>query len=175
MRPESEPQSDVHPAPDSAPKPAGEPPQPPNPPEPPQQEPGPIGSPAPDPDILRAAAGIAHATVKAQRDTWAFLIQVAGNEKHFHIPGKVKGDHGFVSVRFSGPSLVAAITSLSHIAHITDNPNTRAIAEHIRDKITAAVREVLDNPGSGNKGKPVCIVIDDRPARTEGETTIEAK
>ncbi|GAA2246324.1 hypothetical protein GCM10010145_11660 [Streptomyces ruber] len=144
--------------------PGGSEDEPPNPPEPPQPRCGPTGPPEPDPDILRAAAGIAHATVQAQRDTWAFLIQVAGNETHFHIPGKVKDDDGFVKVRFSGPSLVAAVTSLHRVAHTTDNPNTRAIAEHVRDKITAAVREVLNNPRSGNTGKPVCIVIDDRPA-----------
>lgn len=117
-----------------------------------------------DPDVLRAAAGVAHATVEAHRDTWAFLIQVAGNEQHFHIPGKVDDHEGFVSVRFSGPSLVAAMTSLGHVHATTGNPVTRAIADHIRFKITAAVRDIMDNPGRGGDGTPVRIVIDDRAA-----------
>ncbi|WP_282797888.1 hypothetical protein [Streptomyces sp. CC224B] len=116
----------------------------------------------PDSDILRAAAGIAHATVEAHRDTWAFLIQVAGNEQHFHIPGAVQDDDGFVSVRLSGPSLVAAITSLAHVTRDTKNPVTRAIADHIQNKITKAVQAIIDRPHSGDPGTPVRIVIDDR-------------
>ncbi|MFJ3799932.1 hypothetical protein ACIPSJ_27075 [Streptomyces sp. NPDC090088] len=139
-------------------------------------EPAPQSAPAHDsnpvhsePAILRAAAGIAHATIEAHRDTWAFLIQVAGREEHFHIPGKVDDNDGFVSVRFSGPSLVAAITSLTHVTHTADNPVTRAIADHIATKITTAVQAVTDNPrtsGNGN-GKPVRIVIDDRAQADE--------
>lgn len=126
----------------------------------------------PDPDILRAAAGIAHATVEAHRDTWAILIQVAGNEQHFHIPGKVEDHDGFVSVRFSGPSLVAAITSLDRVHRTAPSPVTRAIADHIHGKITAAVQEITDNPHRGDgDGKPVRIVIDDRPAHAEPATT----
>ncbi|MER7053430.1 hypothetical protein [Streptomyces sp. NPDC000351] len=123
---------------------------------------------SPDPSILQAAAGIAHVTVEAHRDTWAFLIQAAGNEEHFHIPGKVDDHDGFVSVRFSGPSLVAAITSLDHIAHTAPNPVTQAIARHIGQKITTAVEEILTAPASSDDGKPVRIVIDDRAA--PGET-----
>ncbi|CAL9672688.1 hypothetical protein SUDANB15_07520 (plasmid) [Streptomyces sp. enrichment culture] len=121
----------------------------------------------PDPDILRAAAGIAHATVEAHRDTWAFLIQVAGNEEHFHIPGRVEDHEGFVSVRFSGPSLVAAITSLDHVHHTAESPVTRAIAAHIHGKITTAVQEIIDRPGRDGDGTPVRIVIDDRAAADE--------
>ncbi|MEV1019705.1 hypothetical protein [Streptomyces sp. NPDC050264] len=116
----------------------------------------------PDPGILRAAAGIAHATVEAHRDTWAFLIQVAANAQHFHIPGKVKDDDGFVSVRLSGPSLVAALTSLAHVTHATDNTVTRAIASHIQGKITAAVQAIIDRPSSDGSGSPNRIVIDDQ-------------
>jgi hypothetical protein len=122
----------------------------------------------PDPDILRAAAGIAHATVEAHRDTWAFLIQVAGSEQHFHIPGRVEDHEGFVSVRFSGPSLVAAITSLDHVAHNANSPVTRAIADHLHGKITTAVQEIIDRPHRGDgDGTPVRIVIDDRAAADE--------
>lgn len=119
---------------------------------------------SPDPAVLQAAAGIAHATVEAHRDTWAFLIQTAGNEQHFHIPGKVEDHDGFVSVRFSGPSLVAAITSLNHIAHTATNPVTQAIARHIGQKIVTAVEEILTSPANDGDGKPVRIVIDDRAA-----------
>jgi hypothetical protein len=131
----------------------------------PTPEPTPEPASGPDPDILRAAAGIAHATVEAHRDTWAFLIQTAGREQHFHIPGKVHDDDGFVQVRFSGPSLVAAITSLDHVAHNADSPVTRAIADHIHQKITTAVQEIIDRPHRGHgDGTPVRIVIDDRAA-----------
>ncbi|MGV4890742.1 hypothetical protein ACSR0Z_29985 (plasmid) [Streptomyces viridosporus] len=135
----------------------------------PVPEPEPDVEPAsgPDPDILRAAAGIAHATVEAHRDTWAFLIQVAGNEQHFHIPGRVEDHDGFVSVRFSGPSLVAAITSLAHVTHTADSPVTRAIAAHIHGKITVAVQAIIDNPSRDGDGTPVRIVIDDRAATDE--------
>ncbi|MEV5432737.1 hypothetical protein [Streptomyces sp. NPDC052701] len=121
----------------------------------------------PDPDILHAAAGIAHATVEAHRDTWAFLIQVASNEEHFHIPGRVEDHEGFVSVRFSGPSLVAAITSLDHVHHTAESPVTRAIAAHIHGKITTAVQEIIDRPGRDGDGTPVRIIIDDRAAADE--------
>ena len=140
----------------------------------PAPEPEPHLEPAsgPDPDILRAAAGIAHATVEAHRDTWAFLIQTAGREQHFHIPGKVEDHEGFVSVRFSGPSLVAAITSLDHVHHTADSPVTRAIATHIHGKITTAVQEIIDRPHRGDgDGTPVRIVIDDRAAA--GDTDAE--
>jgi hypothetical protein len=112
--------------------------------------------------ILTAAAGVAHATLEAHRDTWAFLVQVAGNAEHFHIPGAVKDDDGFVQVRLSGPSLVAAITSLAHTTHDTNSPVTRAIADHIQSKITQAVQAIIDRPHSGDPGTPVRITIDDR-------------
>ncbi|MFF0698510.1 hypothetical protein ACFYU4_38480 [Streptomyces tendae] len=129
---------------------------------------------SPDPAVLRAAAGIAHAIVEAHRDTWAFLIQTAGNEQHFHIPGEVDDHEGFVSVRFSGPSLVAAITSLNHIAQTAANPVTQAIASHIQQKITAAVHEIITRPSTGGEGKPVRIVIDDRAAPAEAAHTTTA-
>ncbi|MFI8191406.1 hypothetical protein ACIF8T_21725 [Streptomyces sp. NPDC085946] len=153
---EPEPQPVEQPAPEPAPEP--------------EQTPEPVSE--PDPDILRAAAGIAHATVEAHRDTWAFLIQVAGNEQHFHIPGRVEDHDGFVSVRFSGPSLVAAITSLDHVHRTADSPVTRAIAAHIHQKITTAVQQIIDRPHRGDgDGTPVRIVIDDRAAPAEPDDT----
>ncbi|MFH8534716.1 hypothetical protein ACH4GE_40805 [Streptomyces tendae] len=128
----------------------------------------------PDAAVLRAAAGIAHAIVEAHRDTWAFLIQTAGNEQHFHIPGKVDDHEGFVSVRFSGPSLVAAITSLNHIAQTAANPVTQAIASHIQQKITTAVHEIITHPSTDGEGKPVRIVIDDRAASADASNTTTA-
>jgi hypothetical protein len=155
--PEPEPQPAPEPAAQADPRPAAPEPQP------------AAGAEAddriePDPLILRAAAGVAHATIEAHRDTWAFLIQIAGNEQHFHIPGKVEDHDGFVSVRFSGPSLVAAITSLTHVIDTTGNPVTRAIADHIRLKTIASVRAIIDNPGRDGDGTPLRIVIDDRAA-----------
>lgn len=125
----------------------------------------------PDAGMLRAAAGIAHATLVAHRDTWAFLIEVAAGEQHFHVPGQVDDHDGCVSVRFSGPSIVAALTGLARVSAETDNPVTRAVADQIRHKITAAVREVVDNPRTDGDGDPVRIVIDDRTARREPEET----
>ncbi|MFI2614806.1 hypothetical protein [Streptomyces sp. NPDC018584] len=130
------------------------------------------GQDEPDSGILRAAAGIAHATIEAHRDTWAFLVQVAGNAEHFHIPGAVTDDAGFVSVRLSGPSLVAAVTSLAHVTRDTHNPVTRAIADHIQGKITNAVQAIIDRPHSGDPGTPVRITIDDR-ARPERQPDAE--
>lgn len=135
-------------------------------------EPGPDPeppTPTPDPAILRAAAGIAHATIQAHRDTWAFLVQTAGNEQHFHIPGKVKDDNGFVSARISGPSIVAAITSLERVARTAPNPVTQAIAEHIHDKVTSAVQAIIDRPRTTGDGAPVRIVIDDQAQASEGD------
>ncbi|WCN05196.1 hypothetical protein [Streptomyces sp. M92] len=127
--------------------------------------------PQPDHATLRAAAGIAHATLEAHRDTWAFLIQTAGREQHFHIPGKVDDHDGYVSVRFSGPSLVAAITSLGELARSASNPVTQAIADHLQRKIVAAVREITDRPCHDSDGKPVRIVIDDRAAPDHTDTS----
>ncbi|OIJ84923.1 hypothetical protein BIV25_45400 [Streptomyces sp. MUSC 14] len=90
------PEATSAPSPEAEPEPIPEPTPPPDPgPAAPQPESEaevePADDPEPDPIILRAAAGIAHATIEAHRGTWAFLIQVAGNEQHFHIPGKVEG------------------------------------------------------------------------------------
>ncbi|MFF8730573.1 hypothetical protein ACF073_29450 [Streptomyces sp. NPDC015171] len=164
------PVTDTHPPSDPAPGPEHPEPEPQVPPRQAGSEPrrpdgaGTAGQGEPDEAVLRAAAGVAHATLEAHRDTWAFLVQVAGSEQHFHIPGRVEDHEGFVSVRFSGPSLVAALISLAHIAGTTGNPVTRAIADHIRLKITGAVRAVIDTPARDGEGTPVRIVVDDRSA-----------
>ncbi|MFH8613059.1 hypothetical protein ACH4D5_36885 [Streptomyces sp. NPDC018029] len=135
-------------------------------------EPSDYDSHQPSDAILTAAAGVAHATLEAHRDTWAFLVQVAGNAEHFHIPGAVKDDNGFVEVRLSGPSLVAAITSLAHTTRDTHSPVTRAIADHIQSKITRAVQEIIDRPRNNGDGTPVRITIDDQAQadnRDDGE------
>jgi hypothetical protein len=83
---------------------------------------------------------------------------------------RVEDHDGFVSVRFSGPSLVAAITSLDRVRRTAPSPVTRAIAAHIHNKITTAVQEIIDNPHQGDgDGTPVRIVIDDRPARARAD------
>ncbi|MEV7364282.1 hypothetical protein [Streptomyces sp. NPDC091299] len=122
-----------------------------------------------DSALLQAAAGIAHATIEAHRDTWAFLVEHAGQNRHFHIPGKVDDHDGAVHVRVSGPSLVAAITSLGAVSRTAAEPGTRAIAGHLHQRITDTVRAVIDSPHSGNGADPVTIVIDDRakPASEE--------
>ncbi|MCG0063458.1 MULTISPECIES: hypothetical protein [Streptomyces] len=156
------PEPTPEPAPQAEPRPTG--------PEPQREAGGGIADAGePDASVLRAAAGVAHATLEAHRDTWAFLIQVAGNEQHFHIPGKVEDRDGFVSVRFSGPSLVAALTSLTHVIGTTGNPVTRAIADHIRLKIIASVQAITGNPGRDGDGTPLRIVIDDRAAPEQPE------
>ncbi|MFD7705636.1 hypothetical protein [Streptomyces sp. NPDC059786] len=123
---------------------------------------------SPDPVILRAAAGISRATLHAHRDTWAFLVEHAGSERHFHIPGKVKDSGGFARARVSGPSLVAAITTMNRVTRDPDD-NTAAIAAHIHGKITGAVQEVIDRPHSGSGAKRIHIVIDDRAAPEEDD------
>ncbi|MEU5900607.1 hypothetical protein [Streptomyces venezuelae] len=123
----------------------------------------------PDDEILTAAAGVAHATLEAHRDTWAFLVQTAGNAEHFHIPGAVNDEDGFVEVRLSGPSLVAAIISLAHVTRDTDSPVTRAIAGHIQNKITRAVQAIIDHPRTNGTGTPVRITIDDQTQADEPE------
>ncbi|WP_157869156.1 hypothetical protein [Streptomyces atriruber] len=124
----------------------------------------------PDDEILTAAAaaaaaaaaGVAHATLEAHRDTWAFLVQTAGNAEHLHIPGAVNDEDGFVAVRLSGPSLVAAIISLAHVTRDTASPVTRAIATHIQNKITRVVQAIIDRPRTNGPGTPVRITIDDQ-------------
>jgi hypothetical protein len=46
---------------------------------------------------------------------------------------------------------------------------TRAIADRIRQKITAAVQEIISKPSRGGDGTPVRIVIDDRAGPPETE------
>ncbi|MER5440459.1 hypothetical protein [Streptomyces sp. NPDC002790] len=156
--------SESAPVADSASAPAPEPDDSPN--FEPASEPRPAAL-TPNSEVLRAAAGIAHAAIQAHRDTWAFLVQIAGNEQHFHIPGKVEDDDGFIHARISGPSLVAAITSLGQVAHTADSPVTQAIADHIHTKITDAVQAIIDNPRTSGNGTPVRIVIDDRAQADE--------
>lgn len=158
--PVSEPQSAV----DAAPEPAQSEPQPaPNP--EPQEPPPSADEPAEqDPGILRAAAGISAATLHAHRDTWEFLVKHAGRDQHFHLPAEVQTAAGTILANVSGPSLVAALTSLHHVAHTGDDPGTRAIAGHLHERLTRTVQEVTARPHSGDGADPIRIVIDDRAA-----------
>lgn len=117
-----------------------------------------------DSSLLTAAAGISAAELQMHRDTWAFLLEQTAGDQHFHIPGKVDDDDGAVIVRVSGPSLVAAITSLDQVNRTAPNPVTRAIAGHLHKRITETVEEIIDRPHRGDGAKPVRIVIDDRAA-----------
>ncbi|GGV67978.1 hypothetical protein GCM10010277_76920 [Streptomyces longisporoflavus] len=114
--------------------------------------------------ILRAAAGISAATLQAHRDTWEFLVKHAGPDQHFHVPGAVTIQNGSVTAAVSGPSLVAAITSLGDVSRTGDTPGTRAIAAHLHARLTDTVRAVVENPHQGRGAEPVAIVIDDRAA-----------
>jgi hypothetical protein len=101
-------------------------------------------------NLLRAAAAISAATLNVHRDTWAFLVEHAGQDRHFHIPGQVKADGGSVEVDVSGPSLVAALITLRavHAAPAAD-PGTAAIArqlyDHIANTVNAATGAVVDD------------------------------
>ncbi|MEY9995856.1 hypothetical protein ABIE67_007888 [Streptomyces sp. V4I8] len=112
--------------------------------------------------ILRAAAGISAAELQMHRDAWAFLIEQTAGEEHFHIPGKVEDQDGAVTVRVSGPSLVAAITSLDRVNRSAVNPVTSAIAGHLHARLTETVEEIITRPHRGDGADPVRIVIDDR-------------
>lgn len=118
----------------------------------------------PDDDLLRAAAGISAAELQMHRDTWAFLIEHTAGIQHFHVPGKAEEDDGFVTVHISGPSVVAAITSVDHVSRTAANPISRAIAGHLHRRLTETVEEIITRPHRGDPASPVAIVIDDRAA-----------
>jgi hypothetical protein len=106
-------------------------------------------------DLLRAAAAISAATLNVHRDTWAFLVEHAGQDKHFHIPGQVKADGGSVEVDVSGPSLVAALITLRavHMAPAAD-PGTAAIARQLYDHIAGTVGAATEAGDDGGEPEP---------------------
>ncbi|MET8291635.1 hypothetical protein ABZV80_41695 [Streptomyces sp. NPDC005132] len=113
------------------------------------------------PRLLLAAAGISAAELRVHRDTWAFLVEHAGQDRHFHIPGHVHEEDGAVKVKISGPSLVAALTSLRAVHQNSGAaPGTAAIAQHLYQRIADTVDAVAQDPHGG--GHPVTIIIDDR-------------
>ena len=112
--------------------------------------------------LLKAAAGISFAEIGAHRDTWAFIVKYAGQDQHFHIPGHVAEEDGIVKVRISGPSIVAALTSLDNVSRTAGDPGTRAIADHLHQRLTDTVKEIIKNPQRGGNDNPVTIIIDDR-------------
>jgi hypothetical protein len=103
-------------------------------------------------DLLRAAAGISAATLNVHRDTWAFLVEHAGQDRHFHIPGEVIADGGTVRVDVSGPSLVAALITLRavHTAPAAD-PGTAAIARQLYDRIAGTVNAATEPAAIGSE------------------------
>ncbi|KUF14610.1 hypothetical protein [Streptomyces silvensis] len=112
-------------------------------------------------DLLRRAAGISAATLRVHRDTWAFLVEHAGQDKHFHIPGAVQESGGGITVEVSGRSLVAALTSLRGVQHAPAvDPGTAAIADLLCERIATTVRSLTatTHPDS----RPVHITVDDR-------------
>ncbi|MER6359180.1 hypothetical protein ABT186_47295, partial [Streptomyces sp. NPDC001634] len=66
--------------------------------------------------LLKGAAGISAAELQMHRDTWAFLVEHAAGDRHFHVPGVVEERDGFVTVHVSGPSIVAVLTSLDRVS-----------------------------------------------------------
>lgn len=119
--------------------------------------------------LLRAAAGISRAKLQAHRDTWAFLVEHAIHDRHFRIPGEVQDADGAVTAYVSGPSLVAAVTSLHDVSRSSDSPVTRAIAGHLHDRLTETVQAIVSNPHRGDGVDEVAIVIDDRAKPADDE------
>lgn len=129
----------------------------------PEPEPEPVHRVEHDLDTLRAAAGISAAKLHAHRDLWAFLVEHAGRDPHFHIPGDVTAKGGTVQVDVSGRSLVAALTSLRTVCqNPAADPGTAAIAEHLYGRIADTVKAIAATPHSGHGADSVVIVIDDR-------------
>ncbi|CAM5607575.1 MULTISPECIES: hypothetical protein [Streptomyces] len=122
-----------------------------------------------DDTILRAAAGISAATLHAHRDTWEFLVKHAGPDQHFHLPATATLDEAAIEVRVSGPSLVAALTSLNRVSRTNPDPGTRAIAAHLHARLTETVEEILTWPHRGDGAEAVRIVIDDRARMADNE------
>ena len=120
-------------------------------------------------DLLRAAAGISRAKLQAHRDTWAFLVEHAIRDRHFRIPGEVEDTGGSVTVYVSGPSLVAAVTSLQDVSRSSDSAVTRAIAGHLHQRLTETVQAIISNPHRGDGAGEVEIVIDDRAKPAEAD------
>lgn len=119
--------------------------------------------------LLRAAAGISRAKLQAHRDTWAFLVEHAIHDRHFRIPGEVQDADGAVTAYVSGPSLVAAVTSLHDVSRTSDSPVTRAIAGHLHDRLTETVQAIISDPHRGDGADEVAIVIDDRAKTADDE------
>ncbi|UQI45369.1 hypothetical protein M1P56_13935 [Streptomyces sp. HU2014] len=124
--------------------------------------------------LLRAAAGVSAATLVCHRDTWAFVVEQAGRETHFRVPGKVEEKESAVQVAVSGPSLLAVATVLERrISEDSTDPGSRALAWKLYHSIAAEVLKARPFPGPGPgpteeaPGQPapaaIHIVIDDRP------------
>ncbi len=126
-------------------------------------------APAANGDLLRAAAGISAAELQMHRDAWSFLVEHAAGDRHFRVPGAVKEVDGAVTVQVSGPSIVAALTSLQRVSSSDGEPGTRAIAEHLHQRFSETVQAVIDQPHRGDGADPVRIVVDDRAKTVDEE------
>ncbi|MBB5121031.1 hypothetical protein [Streptomyces eurocidicus] len=108
--------------------------------------------------LLRAAAGVSAATLVCHRDTWAFLVEQAGQEPHFRVPGRVRAgegaDEGMVEVSVSGPSLIAAVTVLARIRDDSGDPGSRALAWQLYERIAAELGNAGPCPGPGAVAEP---------------------
>lgn len=105
--------------------------------------------------LLRSAAGVSAVTLVCHRDTWAFLVEQAGREPHFRVPGKVRAgegetegmDEGMVEVSVSGPSLIAAVTVLARIRdEESADLGSRALAWQLYERIARELRKARPYP-----------------------------
>ncbi|MGW2899944.1 hypothetical protein ACWDAO_36485 [Streptomyces sp. NPDC001212] len=119
--------------------------------------------------LLKAAAGISAAELQMHRDTWAFLIEHAAGDRHFHVPGAVDENNGFVTVHVSGPSIVAAVTSLDRVSRTDRDPVTCAIAGHLHQRFTETVDQIIKDLHRDGDVEHVKIVIDDRANPVDDE------
>ncbi|MCD9194377.1 hypothetical protein [Streptomyces albireticuli] len=104
--------------------------------------------------LLRSAAGVSAATLVCHRDTWAFLVEQAGQETHFRVPGRVRAgegkDEGMVEVSVSGPSLIATVTVLARIRdEESADSGSRALAWQLYERIAEELRKARPHPGPG--------------------------
>ncbi|MFI7020676.1 hypothetical protein [Streptomyces sp. NPDC050164] len=83
---------------------------------------------------------------------WEFLVEHAGADRHFHIPGAVSETHGIVMAGLSGPSLVAIFASLDDVRRdAAAGRGTQAIAHHLHKRIDDRLKPDRDGDGDGER------------------------
>ncbi|TDC27713.1 hypothetical protein E1265_00980 [Streptomyces sp. 8K308] len=113
--------------------------------------------------LLLASAGIASVTLTCHRDLWAFLIEKAGHERHFRVPGEVRdAERGSVRVTLSGRTLIAAFTALGEIRDADAPAGDRALAHELYEAFADVVAAAAAGPRMADGGE-VAVVIDRSP------------